>query len=113
MTQISGPNYHEGQYLLRNGEHGRLEELARKARNAVYELRKTCKHPESHLSVRHLVYYPNFFAEHSLEFHCYQCDQEWKFLFESGIDKLSRMHKDGKLPAGYIQVKRELLKVVK
>lgn len=105
MTQVSGPDYYEGQELLRNGEHGRLDGLAREARNAVYEMRKTCPHPETHLAVRDHTYYPNYFAERSREYHCYMCDQEWKFLYEDTISRLARKHHNKPFPEGYIVIK--------
>lgn len=104
MNQVSGPGYYEGQELLRNGEHGRLEDEARAAKRKVYDLRKTCLHPETHLSIRDMTYYPNFFPERSREFHCYMCDQEWKFLYEDSVQRLARKYHNQPFPAGHIVI---------
>jgi len=104
MNQVSGPGYYEGQELLRNGEHGRLSEEARVGLRKISALRRTCLHPETHLSIRDTTYYPNFFPERSREFHCYMCDQEWKFLYEDRIQQLAREYHKKPFPHGYIEI---------
>lgn len=104
MKQVAGPDYYEGQELLRNGEYGKLEEAARKAKCKVYDLRRTCQHPETHLSIRNMVHYPNFFVELSREFHCYMCDQEWKFLYEDALQRKAREYHNRPAPRGYIEI---------